>query len=488
VKKTLKKRTGKNDMPDQKYHTKTDENRQEIGDQDDWAKEIVPRLPVHLEEQAKKLKAIERCREIGSATDLLRGLLAYVYVTHSFQHLSIWSILIGLVDVSANAWRKRLQKASTWLDWLLQEVLTMAEPLSPWLVRAGLKRILLIDGTHWKCFGPQGKVWRVHTAFDLLAGRLTQVKVTDCHEGEHLEIFELQKGDLVVTDRANGLRKRIAFVVGKLADIIVRVSPSKFPMEDEQGASIAILDWLKGLQASAGQICSRAVWISCAHKRIQLRLIALRLSQDQQEKAERRTKQKARKKQQKVRPSTLYFSGWVLVVTTLPKEHWSDQQILQLYRARWHIELLFKRMKQLLKTQSLRCKTVATAKATITLLLLGWALLEEESAAVRLAMRDAIHCTQSSVREEMLVAHVPCWHDDLSGPLSEWMLAQASFDLLCQQIRGCYTAERFRACLPRLQRFLCSGHRNRPHLYTQVCCWLGVPTTLPDDGDQAIAA
>ena len=143
-------------MPDRKYHTQTDEKVQEIGDQDDWAKEIVPRLPVHLEEQAKKLKAIERCREIGKASDLLRGLLAYVYVTHSFQHLSMWSVLIGLADVSANAWRKRLQKASTWLDWVLQEVLAMAEPLSPWLVRGGLKRILLIDGTQGLVLGASG--------------------------------------------------------------------------------------------------------------------------------------------------------------------------------------------------------------------------------------------------------------------------------------------------------------------------------------------
>ena len=90
----------------------------------------------------------------------------------------------------------------------------------------------------------------------------------------------------------------------------------------------------------------------------------------------------------------MYFSGWVLVVTTLPPEHWSDQQILRLYQARWHIELLFKRMKQLLKLQHLRCKTIVSAKSTITLLLLGWALLEEESADVRLAMKFALHCTQ----------------------------------------------------------------------------------------------
>src|SRR5258706_10204247 len=237
-------------MPYQKHHTTAEENVQGTQSEDDWKTEVVPRLPAQLEEQAKKLKALERCREIGSAADLLRGLLAYVYTAHSFQHLSMWSVLIGLADVSANAWRKHLRKASEWLDWLLQDVLAMAEPLSPWLMRGGLKRILLIDGTHWKCFGPQVIVMRVHTAFDLLAGRLTQVKVTDCHEGEHLEVFELQKGDLVVTDRANGLRQRIVFVLSKLADIIVRISPSKFPMEDEQGAPFRLIDWLKRLHAS----------------------------------------------------------------------------------------------------------------------------------------------------------------------------------------------------------------------------------------------
>jgi hypothetical protein len=121
--------------------------------------------------------------------------------------------------------------------------------------------------------------------------------VTDCHEGEHLEVFDLQKGDLVVTDRANGLRKRSAFVLSKLADSIVRISPSKFPMQDEQGKAIALKDWLKGLQASAGQLCSRVVWITYAGEPIKLRLIAFRLSQEQQEKAERRSKRKASKNQ-----------------------------------------------------------------------------------------------------------------------------------------------------------------------------------------------
>ena len=171
-------------MPDQQHHTTTEDISQGSGDQDDWRKEIIPRFPATLEEQAMKLKALERSRKIVCATDLLRGLLAYVYTAHSFAHLSIWSVLLGVADVSANDWRKRLQKESPWLDWLLQEVLAISSAVSPWLPRAGVRRILLIDGTHWKCVGPQGLVWRVHTAFDMLAGRLTQIKVTDCHEGE----------------------------------------------------------------------------------------------------------------------------------------------------------------------------------------------------------------------------------------------------------------------------------------------------------------
>jgi len=139
---------------------------------DEWATEVVTRLPENTQHQAGVLKAFERSRQIGCATDLLRGLLAYVYTIHSFQHLSIWSVLVGLADVSANDWRKRLQHASAWLSWLLHEVLAVSTAASPWLVRGGWRRILLIDGTHVKCPGAQGMVWRVHTAFDSAFGSL----------------------------------------------------------------------------------------------------------------------------------------------------------------------------------------------------------------------------------------------------------------------------------------------------------------------------
>src|SRR6266567_7169207 len=76
-----------------------------------------------------------------------------------------------------------------------------------------------------------------------LSGRLTQLKVTDRQEGEHLEVFELQAGDVVVTDRANGLRARIGFVHQQQADVVVRFTPHNLPLEDEQGRTIAVVKW-----------------------------------------------------------------------------------------------------------------------------------------------------------------------------------------------------------------------------------------------------
>ena len=93
-------------------------------------------------------------------------------------------------------------------------------------------------------------------------------------------------------------------------------------------------------------------------------------------------------------------------------------------------------------------------------------------------MREAMHCTQLAAEEgqqEHEATSASWWQDGRNGPLSEWMVAEVSVDLFCQQLRGHYTAARYRAWLPRLQRFLCLGHRKRPHLYSLVCRWLGMP-------------
>ena len=64
-------------------------------------------------------------------------------------------------------------------------------------------------------------------------------------------------------------------------------------------------------------------------------------------------------------------------------QRWSDEQVLALYRARWQVELVIKRMKQVLRLAQLRGKTALTNEATILALLVCWALQQREAAPAR---------------------------------------------------------------------------------------------------------
>jgi len=73
-------------MPKSSHHTQECEDQQVLAQkvQDEWNETILPMLPEALKSRAKELKAFERARGLHSATDLLRGLLAYALCLSSF--------------------------------------------------------------------------------------------------------------------------------------------------------------------------------------------------------------------------------------------------------------------------------------------------------------------------------------------------------------------------------------------------------------------
>ena len=56
----------------------------------------------------------------------------------------------------------------------------------------------------------------------------------------------------------------------------------------------------------------------------------------------------ARSKQRKIEPGTLVAAEWVIMVTSLAPEAFATDEVLELYRLRWRIEIAFKRMKSLI--------------------------------------------------------------------------------------------------------------------------------------------
>lgn len=84
-----------------------------------WQEDVVSRLPADYEAQAYQLGAFERERELKRQALVLRALLAYVLCPLSFRQLGCWAVLIGMANLSDNAWRKRLRQARAWLLWRL---------------------------------------------------------------------------------------------------------------------------------------------------------------------------------------------------------------------------------------------------------------------------------------------------------------------------------------------------------------------------------
>ena len=442
------------------HHKAERDNKQEVELSNYlWETEVLPQLPPDLEEQAKKHQALQRKREIGRAADLLRGLLGYALAGLSTRQWGAWALIIDLADISSQAWSKRLQKSGQWLSWLWNALVSPG-PLATSFLKPTLKRILLVDATRLKQLGGNGDDWRLHLAYDLLAGQMAQVKVTDQSQGEQLAHFELQPGDLVVTDRGYGHRFSVAVVKQAGAEGLFRIHPDKCLLQDETGQRLDVWRLLQD-ERQKGQLWDVPAFCTDDQQRYAVRLIAAQLPQEQADLARKRLKDKARKKGETVSAKQLKLAGWVLLVTTLAAEEWPAADLVRLYRARWQIELLFKRMKQMLRMHQINCKRPDSVQATIWALLVAWLLQEQQATAVRHQLEQARQAAQTKV------TILPAFQ-----PVSHWSLNKLCLQVLKNQVLGQWSMARLRACIPRLLRFLTSIQRKRLHQETDVRFWL----------------
>ncbi len=427
--------------------------------EDEWEQEVLRQLPANYEQQAHTLGAFVRTRVQGiqCVGDLLRGLLAYVLCAPSFRHMGAWALLVGLANLSHVAWQKRLRRARPFLLWLLSQQLSIP-------VHASLPshtRVLLLDATRLKEPGGNGDDWRVHLGYDLLAGHLAEVKVHDQHTAEGFTLFDWHAGDVVVADRGYSRRGQLAYVLHADAQLVVRLAPQKVPLLDRRGASLDLLRWLKE-PGPAQRSCA----VAFEHENACFlgRLIACALPEEAAERARTKERKRANKQQRHLKEETLFLCGWLLLFSSLPSRQWSDEQVLELYRARWQVELVIKRMKQVLKLAQLRGKTALTNEATILALLLAWSLQQAE---VHQARQVLTHAAEQWARSHDLAQGNEGLATNYRPTVSSWTTTSLGVQTLRLLVQGWWTFARLRDCLPCLQRYLCS-RRRRDHQESRI--------------------
>jgi hypothetical protein len=304
---------------------------------------------------------------------LLRLILLHVAGGLSLEQAAVRAGENKLVRISAVGLFKRLRSAGPWLTWLTGELVKkLSKDWDDTLWKG--RPIRVLDATDIQEPGPTGTDWRLHYSLRLPQLSCDFLELTDVHGGETLKRLPIEKGDIVLCDRGYSHREGVAQVLRQEADVVVRLNSGAFPLEDQQGQEIDLVKLVEKLKV--GQIGEWRVWFKHGGQRHQLRLCVLRKSQLATQQAQRKAERKARDKGQQVRPETLKLAAFVLVLTSLPASWGSAELILELYRARWQVELAFKRLKQLLSAGHVPKTTDESARAWLQAKVLTALLIE----------------------------------------------------------------------------------------------------------------
>lgn len=335
----------------------------------DWPY-VLSLMPKGLESLCSSKLAMTRRREISNAKDYLRLCMAYSICDMSLRQTAAWASAIGLAELSDVAVLNRLRAAPAWLG----------SVVAAWLYQRGLSRgesshkVHVLDATTVSKPGSTGTDWRVHLRMDLSERRIEEVKVTDYSGGERLESYTISPDEIMIGDRGYATNKGIAHVLDAGGHVVIR-SKWTLNLKTQNGSAVDIIPLLETL--SPDEIGDWTLQLVYKSKCYPVRLVAIRKSPQATEKTRRKLHKEARKKGKQLKRETLKAANFIFVVTDLPNMDISSSQVLELYRMRWQIELVFKRLKSILGFDRLRAKDDKLCQTYLLGKILGALVIDE---------------------------------------------------------------------------------------------------------------
>jgi len=328
---------------------------------EDW--EVLKRfLPAGWEEKGHELGALRRKRKIESPEALLRVLLVHVADGKSLRATSVYARETGICDINDAALLYRLRESEDWLHWMASELLKDLNLNVMERSYGKNRRIRLVDGTSISEPGSTGTDWRIHYCFQLEGLICDHFSITTPKTVEGFERFPVGTGDIMVGDRGYCRRRGISHVLDNDGEVMVRFHSTNLPLFKRNGKPWPVLEHLRSLEE--GTVGDWDVWIKNDEGLlVKGRLCSIRKSREAIELAIKKIHQRASRQGKKTRPKTLEYAEYVTVFTTLNRHGWNGNDILSLYRGRWQIELVFKRLKSIAGVGSLPKYSQESSKA-----------------------------------------------------------------------------------------------------------------------------
>jgi len=393
------------------------------------------RLGIDLETTAREAKAIQRNRKIRSAKDLLRLNLFYALSDWGLRSIGAWALLCGIGNLSDVAVLNRLRQSHEWLGKIVGTLL--AKECSDINKLPGV-RLRLIDATCLSQPGSTGTNWRIHMSFDISNLCIDQIAVTDKYGGESLARFPAQANEILVSDCGYAFASGMGPILASGAGLVVRINWRNVKVFTTEKQRFHIIPWLKTISGAS----ERPILFQTPQGWFPLRLIAVPIPLQKAEAARRKVRERYQRKQKQVSQETLFAAGYVLLLTNLPLETWPNHLVLFLYRARWQVEIAFKRLKSLLHFDHLRAKDTQLAQAYIF-----------SKIIIALILDQKIHQI-STLQSE--------WFVSLDRPANLSRLTSFFQESLKQAVFGTCFLKNLTSLILFMQRYFCDSPRSRP--------------------------
>jgi hypothetical protein len=331
-------------------------------------------LPDGWRELARSTGALKRARQVRSADVLLR--LAFLYAASglSLQQAAARATTAGLARISSVALMKRMRSAGPWLREIAESVFSDSARMPSLEVVPAGRRLRIVDATHVRVSGSSGTDWRLHYVLRLPTLTCDFAEVTDSSGGETYKRVPVEPGDIILGDRGYCHREGVAHVLEHEGDVVVRLNANSFPLLDADGRSFELLSALRSIEGYAAR--EWAVRFQSNGREYAARLCAVRKSTSAAQLSKERLLKAARKKGKTVQERTLELAEYIFVLATPGLCSLTAEQILELYRVRWQVELGFKRLKSLFDAGSAPNRDPEAVRSWIYAKLLAVLLIE----------------------------------------------------------------------------------------------------------------